>query len=66
MPYSQVPVLQLGDGRQLSESYAILRFLARRFGRNLAGRDEWEQVLDSAARLYTRGVSIDWAAFDAP
>lgn len=29
------------------------------------GKDDWEQLLESVAALYTRGVEIDWAAFDA-
>ena len=29
------------------------------------GKDDWEQMLESVASLYTRGVEIDWAAFDA-
>jgi len=31
-----------------------------------AGRGEWEQVLDSLSRLYTRGVEVNWRAFDRP
>ena len=30
------------------------------------GRDDWEQLLDSLARLYTHGASIDWEGFDRP
>jgi acyl transferase domain-containing protein/acyl carrier protein len=30
------------------------------------GRGEWAQMLQSLAALYTAGVDIDWAAFDAP
>ena len=29
-------------------------------------RDEWRQMLDSLAHLYTLGVPIDWAGFDKP
>jgi acyl transferase domain-containing protein len=29
------------------------------------GRGEWEQVLESAGGLYTRGVAIDWAGVDS-
>ena len=28
------------------------------------GRDDWEQMLESLAALYVRGVKIDWAAFE--
>jgi acyl transferase domain-containing protein/NAD(P)-dependent dehydrogenase (short-subunit alcohol dehydrogenase family)/SAM-dependent methyltransferase/acyl carrier protein len=28
------------------------------------GRDDWEQLLDSAAELYTRGLPLDWSGFD--
>ncbi|NTW01846.1 MAG: amino acid adenylation domain-containing protein, partial [Oscillochloris sp.] len=31
-----------------------------------AGQDDWTILLDSLARLYVRGVSIDWASFDQP
>jgi acyl transferase domain-containing protein len=30
------------------------------------GRDDWEVLLESVARLYQRGVDINWAAFDRP
>ena len=30
------------------------------------GAGEWQQMLDSAGSLYTRGVEIDWAGLDAP
>ncbi len=30
------------------------------------GADEWQTVLGSLAKLYVRGVSIDWKGFDAP
>ncbi|KAI1709038.1 glutathione S-transferase 1 [Ditylenchus destructor] len=41
MPNGKMPVLEV-DGRKISESYAITRFLARRFG--LAGGTQWEQA----------------------
>jgi acyl transferase domain-containing protein len=28
------------------------------------GRDDWEQILEGLARLYTAGVAIDWQGFD--
>ncbi len=28
------------------------------------GRDDWQQILESLAALYTRGVRIDWAGLD--
>jgi acyl transferase domain-containing protein len=30
------------------------------------GRREWEQVLETLGTLYTRGVEVDWSAYDAP
>ncbi len=30
------------------------------------GGDDWRQLLDAAAMLYTGGVNIDWRGFDAP
>lgn len=39
MPYGQVPLL-IVDGKELAQSGAILRFLAKRF--NLNGKCDWE------------------------
>jgi SAM-dependent methyltransferase/acyl carrier protein len=30
------------------------------------GRDDWEQLTESLARLYVAGADIDWAGFDKP
>jgi amino acid adenylation domain-containing protein len=30
------------------------------------GEDEWQVLLDTIAALYTRGVNLDWRAFDRP
>lgn len=45
-PVEKVPVLQLADGRCLSESNAILFFLASQYGlhRSLLQRTTWEQA----------------------
>ncbi|KAI1696129.1 glutathione S-transferase 1 [Ditylenchus destructor] len=37
-----LPMLELNDGRQLHESYAISHYLGKKFG--LAGKDEWEEA----------------------
>ena len=29
------------------------------------GRDDWEQILDSLAKLYTAGANVNWKGFDA-
>lgn len=58
--YGFLPILQLKDGRQLAESYAIARFLARKY--NLAGRDEWEKAkVDELADMH-KDVSDAFAA----
>ncbi|KAL6736575.1 hypothetical protein Aduo_006910 [Ancylostoma duodenale] len=47
MPFEQLPVLDV-DGKRLAQSYAICRFLARRFG--YAGKTPFEEALvDSIA-----------------
>ncbi|GMR42802.1 hypothetical protein PMAYCL1PPCAC_12997, partial [Pristionchus mayeri] len=40
-PFGKMPVLEV-DGQPLSQSFAIARFLANKFG--YAGRTEWEQA----------------------
>jgi len=48
-PYGQLPMLEV-DGVQIAQTYAIARFLARRF--DLAGEDDIESaLLDSIADL---------------
>ncbi|KAI6219335.1 Glutathione S-transferase 2 [Aphelenchoides fujianensis] len=43
MLYGKLPVLEV-HGKQLGESCAIARYLARKQGKSLAGKDEWAQA----------------------
>ena len=42
MPYGMLPVLEI-DGKLISQSNAVARYLARKHG--LTGKDEWEAML---------------------
>ena len=46
MPFGQVPVFEV-DGKVLTQSHTIARYLARQHG--LAGKTDWEQ---SQADMY--------------
>ncbi|KAJ1368936.1 hypothetical protein KIN20_030301 [Parelaphostrongylus tenuis] len=51
LPFGQMPVLEV-DGRQLAQSQAINRYLAKTFG--FAGKDPFEEaVIDSLVDQYT-------------
>ncbi|KAI6234778.1 hypothetical protein M3Y99_00767700 [Aphelenchoides fujianensis] len=56
-PFGRLPVLEV-DGRSIPESFAIFRFLAKRFG--LAGRDDFE-----AAEIDAIGYLLKdfWSAY---
>ncbi|KAK6738893.1 hypothetical protein RB195_020783 [Necator americanus] len=50
MPFGQIPVLE-EDGKQLAQSFAIARYLSRKFG--FAGKTPFEEALvDSVADQY--------------
>lgn len=41
MPFGKVPVLEI-DGKKVSQSAAISRYLAKQYG--LAGKNDWESL----------------------
>jgi len=49
----------LGLGRRCLETTELTWVPSLR-----AGRGDWEQMLESLARLWAAGVEVDWAAFD--
>jgi amino acid adenylation domain-containing protein len=53
------PTLSGLAAASLSAEATILPTLRR-------GRDDWEQLLDSLARLFVAGAEIDWVGFDRP
>jgi acyl transferase domain-containing protein len=50
-----------GMGRRMLEADELTWLASLR-----KGRDDWQQMLDAAGGLFVHGVSVDWAAFDAP
>jgi len=65
MPFGQVPVLEV-DGKQLTQSMSILRYIARKHG--LEADDEWDRAVgDEMATswldMYTRSAGA-WAEPD--
>ncbi|KAH7716773.1 GST-5 protein [Aphelenchoides avenae] len=61
-PFGQLPYLEV-DGKQLPESYAINRYLARKFG--LAGKDEWEQAWVDAMADFFKDVLLEMRPYFA-
>ncbi|KAH7696916.1 GST-5 protein [Aphelenchoides avenae] len=55
-PFGSLPYLEV-DGKPLPESYAIARYLARKFG--LAGKDQWEQAWVDAIADFLKDVVAD-------
>ena len=49
----------LGLGRREAEDQDLIWAPSLR-----PGRDDWRQMLETAARLYTAGVALDWRAYD--
>jgi malonyl CoA-acyl carrier protein transacylase len=53
------PVL-LGMGRAILENSSLMQWLPSL----RPGRSDWQQMLESLATLYVRGVPVDWTGFD--
>lgn len=63
MPWGSLPVLEI-DGKQVTQSLAIARYLAKQIG--IAGKTDWEELLINEAvdrindvRLFTAGVHYE-------
>jgi len=61
LPWGNCPVLELKDGRVISQSTSIARYLARKYG--LVGRTKFEEakcdeVVDAAVELLSHSYSI--------
>lgn len=41
MPFGMLPILEI-DGKQVGQSNAVARYLAKQYG--LAGKDDWEAL----------------------
>ena len=54
MPFGQVPILEV-DGKVLSQSITIARYLARKHG--LAGKNDWEEA---QADVYVDCINDLW------
>uniref|UniRef100_A0A915D826 glutathione transferase n=1 Tax=Ditylenchus dipsaci TaxID=166011 RepID=A0A915D826_9BILA len=59
-PHGKMPVLKV-ESHTLSESYAIARFLARRFG--LAGKTDWEKARADEIADYHKDVVKDFRPY---
>ncbi|PIO62764.1 hypothetical protein TELCIR_15663, partial [Teladorsagia circumcincta] len=61
MPFGQIPVLEV-DGKQLAQSHAIARYVARQFGHS--GKTPFDEALvDSIADQYKDFDSAAWPFF---
>jgi len=71
--YGQLPILELGNGQRLYQSYVINRYLAKRLN-TAFGRDSWEQAKvdefadfhkDNDVQLYALGYTDKMKSDDA-
>jgi len=64
MPFGQMPVLEV-DGKQLTQSMAILRYIARKHG--LEADDEWDRAVGDELATSWLDIQAQWiGAFQEP
>ncbi|KAI1719244.1 putative glutathione S-transferase 6 [Ditylenchus destructor] len=59
-PFGKLPVLEV-DGKPLAETFAICRYLSKKYG--LAGKDEWEQAKVDEIADFHKDVAHEIAPF---
>ncbi|KAI1720911.1 putative glutathione S-transferase 9 [Ditylenchus destructor] len=59
-PFGKLPVLEV-DGKPLAETFAICRYLSKKYG--LAGKDDWEQAKVDEIADFHKDVALEIGPF---